>query len=78
MPASMPINGAGVAGAALADLGFPPALLRGLALLARTSGLLGHLAEEMERPLGMELYREVDGRALYEPPPRDVAGGGSA
>ena len=64
------INGAGVGGAALADLGFPPALLRGLALLARTAGLLGHLAEEMERPLGMELYREVDGRARYEPPPR--------
>jgi citrate synthase len=66
----LPINGAGVAGAALADLGFPPALLRGLALLARTAGLLGHLAEEMEQPLGMELYREVDGRARYEPPPR--------
>jgi citrate synthase len=67
----LPINGAGVAGAALADLGFPPALLRGLALLARTAGLLGHLNEEMERPIGMALYREVDGSADYDPPPRD-------
>src|SRR4051795_7401463 len=65
----LPINGAGVAGAALADLGFPPDLLRGLALLARTAGLLGHLAEEREQPIGMELYREVDERAKYEPPP---------
>jgi citrate synthase len=64
----LPINGAGVAGAALADLGFPPELLRGLALLARTAGLLGHLAEEREQPIGMELYREVDERAKYEPP----------
>jgi citrate synthase len=64
----LPINGAGVAGAALADLGFPADLLRGLALLARTAGLLGHLAEERERPIGMELYREVDERAVYEPP----------
>jgi citrate synthase len=66
--AELPINGAGVDGAALADLGFPAALLRGLALLARTAGLLGHLSEEMEQPLGMRLYREVDERATYEPP----------
>ena len=57
-----------MAGAALADLGFRSELLRGFALLARTAGLLGHLAEEMERPLGMPLYREVDERAVYEPP----------
>jgi citrate synthase len=65
----LPINGAGVAGAALADLGFPPPLLRGFALLARTAGLLGHLAEEMRAPIGMEVYREVDARATYDPPP---------
>jgi citrate synthase len=34
-----------------------------LALLARTAGLVGHLAEEMARPLGMPLFREVDRRA---------------
>lgn len=64
----LPINGAGVAGAALADMGFPIPLLRGFALLARTAGLLGHLAEEMEHPLGMPLYREVEERAEYDAP----------
>jgi citrate synthase len=64
----LPINGAGVAGAALADLGFPTALLRGFALLARTAGLLGHLAEELQSPIGLRLYREVDERAKYAPP----------
>jgi citrate synthase len=64
----LPINGAGVAGAALSDLGFPAALLRGVALLARTAGLVGHLGEEMERPIGMSLYRELDDRAEYDPP----------
>ena len=59
----LPINGAGVAGAALADLGFPADVVRGFALLARTAGLVGHLAEEMARPLGMPLFREVDRRA---------------
>jgi citrate synthase len=60
---TLPINGAGAAGAALADLGFPPFVARGLALLARTAGLIGHLAEEAEHPLGMRLWREVEGRA---------------
>ncbi len=32
---TLPLNGAGVCGAALADLGFPPDLLRGFALLAQ-------------------------------------------
>ena len=63
-----------MAGAALADLGFPIPLLRGFALLARTAGLLGHLAEEMEHPLGMPLYREVDERAEYDPPPGSSEG----
>jgi citrate synthase len=64
----LPINGAGAAGAALADIGFPSALLRGFALLARTAGLLGHLAEELQSPIGMRLYREVDERAIYSHP----------
>jgi citrate synthase len=63
----LPINGAGAAGAALADLGLPPEMARGFALLARTAGLVGHLAEEAEQPLGMPLYREIDGRMVYEP-----------
>lgn len=65
---ALPINGAGVGGAALADLGFPPALVRGFALLARTAGLVGHLAEEMVHPMGMPLYQEVNRRAVYLPP----------
>jgi citrate synthase len=63
----LPINGAGAAGAALADLGLPPDIARGFALLARTAGLIGHLAEEAEQPLGMPLYRELDQRMRYEP-----------
>jgi citrate synthase len=64
----LPLNGAGVCGAALADLGFPPDLLRGFALLARTAGLLGHLAEEMRNPAGNAIYREVDESVRYVAP----------
>jgi citrate synthase len=62
-----PPRGRGAAGAALDDLGLPPDLARGFALLARTAGLVGHLAEEAEQPLGMALYRELDQRMRYEP-----------
>jgi citrate synthase len=57
---TLPINGAGVAGAALADLGFPARIVRGMALLARTAGLVAHLEEEHERPLGMPLFLDVE------------------
>ena len=64
---SLPLNGAGVCGAALADLGLPIELLRGFALLARAAGILGHLAEEMRRPIAGDIYRDVDRHAEYVP-----------
>jgi citrate synthase len=65
---TLPLNGAGTCGAALADLGLPPDLLRGFALLARTAGLLGHLAEERRNPVGMDIYQTVEQNAEYLPP----------
>jgi citrate synthase len=62
---TLPLNGAGVCGAALADLGLPIDMLRGPALLARAAGLLGQLAEESRRPIGMDIYRTVDRNAVY-------------
>jgi citrate synthase len=62
---TLPLNGAGVCGAALADLRFPPDTLRGFALLARTAGLLGHLAEEQRRPIGSAVYDDVDRATDY-------------
>ncbi|HEX5187942.1 MAG TPA: citryl-CoA lyase [Streptosporangiaceae bacterium] len=65
---TLPLNGAGTCGAALADLGLPADLLRGFALLARTAGLLGHLAEEQRRPVGMDIYRSIEHHTQYQPP----------
>jgi citrate synthase len=65
---TLPLNGAGVCGAALADLGLPVDLLRGFALLARAAGLLGHLAEERRSPIGMDVYLTVDRNAVYQSP----------
>jgi citrate synthase len=65
---TLPLNGAGVCGAALADLGLDPELLRGVALLARAAGLLGQIAEERRRPIAMDMYHAIDRNAQYIPP----------
>ena len=65
---TLPLNGAGVCGAVLADLGLPMGVLRGVALLARCAGLLGHLVEEQENPIGIDVYMSVDRNIDYQPP----------
>jgi citrate synthase len=59
----LPVNGAGAAGAALADVGFPPTSVRGVVLIARTAGLVAHLVEEAEHPIGMPLWQEAERRS---------------
>lgn len=67
----LPLNGAGVCGAALADLGLPTDLLRGFALLARAAGLLGQIAEERRNPIANDIYMTVDRNAAYVSPEND-------
>lgn len=63
----LPLNGAGVAGAALADIGLASELLRGVSLLARAAGLLGHIAEELRHPIAPAIYEAIDRNAVYQP-----------
>jgi citrate synthase len=37
-------------------------------LLARAAGLLGQIAEEARRPIGMDAYLTVDRNAVYVDP----------
>jgi citrate synthase len=71
---TLPLNGAGVCGAALADLGLPLELLRGFALLARTAGLIGQLAEELRDPVADDVFLSVD-RNTVPVAPRPPGGG---
>jgi citrate synthase len=66
---SLPLNGAGVCGAVLADIEIPLGVVRGVALLARCAGLIGHLAEEMRDPVAMEMYMNIDRNTDYRPSP---------
>jgi citrate synthase len=65
---TLPLNGAGTCGAVLADLELPLGMLRGFALLARTAGLLGQIAEEQRNPIANDIYMAVDRNAAYTAP----------
>ena len=67
---TLPLNGAGVCGAVLADIDVPLGVVRGVALLARCAGLIGHLVEEMNDPIANDIYMNVDRSTDYDPPIR--------
>jgi citrate synthase len=55
--------------AVLLDLGFPPRSVKAVPILARTAGLLAHLAEEQEHPLGFLMATRAEEAVAYEPGP---------
>jgi citrate synthase len=70
----LPLNAAGASGAILSDLGFSWKIVRGLMLVARAAGMVGHLAEEQEHPIGWDVWRAIEQRVPYRPPaPQPVA-----
>ena len=54
------INATGAVAALLGDIGVPPALMRGFAVLSRTAGLIAHIAEEQRDPSGRFIWELVD------------------
>jgi citrate synthase len=52
--------------AVLLDLGFPAVAAKAVPILARTAGLLAHLAEEREEPLGFLLARAAEEAVEHE------------
>ena len=60
MNVSMPIA------AVLLDLGFEPAAVKCVPILARTAGLLAHLAEERRHPLGFLMAGKAEEAIEYE------------
>ena len=62
----MPMNVSMPIAAILLDLDFPPAIIKGIPLLARTAGILGHLAEEQETPIGFLMSHHGEEAIKYE------------
>jgi citrate synthase len=65
MNVSMPIA------AVMLDLGFSSATVKAVPILARTAGLLAHLAEEQQRPLGFLLAGSAEEAVEYDRSPDD-------
>jgi citrate synthase len=59
MNVSMPIA------AVLLDLDFPPAMIKAIPLLARAGGILAHLAEEQQNPIGFVLAGHAEAAVSY-------------
>jgi citrate synthase len=56
----LPVNAPGAIGAVMCELGFPWQICRGIAVIGRAVGLVGHIAEEMRNPLALEIYERID------------------
>ena len=52
--------------AVMLDLGFSAATVKAVPILARTAGLLAHLAEEQEQPLGFLMAAKAEEAIEYE------------
>ncbi|MFY9510615.1 MAG: citryl-CoA lyase, partial [Rubrivivax sp.] len=51
--------------AVLLDVGFPLDALKGVPILARTAGLIGHLTEELAKPIGFALSYQATREQRY-------------
>ena len=54
--------------AVMLDLGFPSSTVKAIPILARTAGLLAHLAEEQRQPIGFLMAAHAEEAIAYEPP----------
>ena len=61
------LNVAMAIAAVLLDLDFPSSTVKSVPILARTAGLLAHLAEEREHPIGLLLAAKAEEAVRYEP-----------
>jgi citrate synthase len=63
---SLPINATGAIGAIASELGLDWRLCRGIAVIGRAVGLVGHIAEELRNPVALEIWERVDYEAATD------------
>jgi citrate synthase len=60
---ALPLNATGAIGAICCEMKLPWSVCRGLGVMARAIGLVGHVLEESRTPLGFEVWHRVEEEA---------------
>lgn len=63
--ANMLINATGAIGTCICEMGLDPKVGRGLTLVSRAAGLVGHLNEETENPIARDMWEAVEKNTEY-------------
>ena len=63
----IPVNVTGAIGAIALDMGFPWQITKAFALIGRTLGVMGHIAEEIRNPMATQIDAAIKQAIVYEP-----------
>lgn len=59
------INATGAVAAVLGEAGIPTDIMRGIAVISRAAGLVGHVREEQQTPAGRAMWDAAEGAVTY-------------
>ena len=63
----IPVNVTGAIAAIALDMGFPWQITKAFALIGRTLGVMGHIAEEIRNPMATQIDAAIKQALVYEP-----------